>query len=77
MKKPDKRSFIIRAVAIVMTALMLLSVFAIVFNTVFAASDSALPDTGSDGFPMWVVFAAAGALLVVVLCIVIPKIKKK
>ncbi|MCL2509078.1 MAG: hypothetical protein FWF05_07880 [Oscillospiraceae bacterium] len=77
MKKPDKKKLLVRALAIVMTALMLLSVFAILFNTVFASDVNSLPATGSDGMPKWPIFAVIGAILIIVLCVVLPKIKKK
>ncbi len=73
----------VKIICIIMAALMLLSVGAVVLQ-VFAVdeaaqmSTAALPDTG-DGLSDYVLPAgiAVAAVLAVVICLVLPKIKKK
>ena len=75
MKSKDKRSWGIRIVALIMAALMVLSLGSILFQTVFAAE--AVPVTGSADSEKWPIFVALGALLLVVVCAVLPSFKKK
>ncbi len=73
------RSIIVRVVAIFLCALIVLSGFTVAFYAFAAeetASVTALPATGSAQMT-WVIVAVALAILVVVACVVIPKIKKK
>lgn len=75
MKSKDKRSLGVRIVAIIMAALMVLSLGSILLQTVFAAE--AVPVTGSSASEKWPIFVALGALLLVVVCVVLPSFKKK
>ncbi|NLO45027.1 MAG: hypothetical protein GX107_00770 [Clostridiales bacterium] len=78
MKYTDKRVWAVRIVAIVMAALLLLSVFSLLFHSSFAADEMIeTVATGSDDTSKWPIFAAVGALLVIVVCAIIPKLKKK
>ena len=78
MKYTDKRVWAVRIVAIVMAALLLLSVFSLLFHSSFAADEMIeTVATGSGGTSKWPIFAAVGALLVIVVCAIIPKLKKK
>lgn len=73
-----KRNLIIRIVAIILCAVMVLSVVTVAI-TAFAA-DAAVamsPETGSGNTTIWIVGAVAVALLAIVACIVLPKMKKK
>jgi hypothetical protein len=73
-----KRSLIVRIVAIVLCALMVLSVVTIAI-TAFAADASLLaapPDTGSDNIYIWVIGAVVVAIVAIAVCLVIPKSKK-
>ncbi len=70
-----KRGLLTRIVAIVLAVLMVLSVAAVAIS-VFA--DSAVPVTGQDtGNTKWIVIAAVAAVLVIIVCLVLPKAKKK
>jgi di/tricarboxylate transporter len=78
MKYTDKRTWTVRIVAIVMAVLLLLGIFSLLFNSAFAAGDIAeIAATGSQDTPKWPIFAAVGALVVIVVCAVIPKLNKK
>lgn len=73
----------VKVICIIMAALMLLSVGAVVLQ-VFAAEEKAIvestvtPETG-DGLTDYILPAgiAVAAILAVVLCLVLPKLKKK
>lgn len=72
-----KNSIIVRIVAIVLCAIMVLGVVTAAFSA-FAASPDAVsaPDTGSQ--PMiWVIITAVVAIAVIAGCLIIPKINKK
>lgn len=73
-----KRNLIIRIVAIALCAIMVLSVVTVAI-TAFAADASVLmsPETGSDNTTVWIIGAVAVALLAIVACVVLPKMKKK
>jgi hypothetical protein len=74
----QKRNLFIRIVAIALCAIMILSVVSAALY-VFAADVStvASPDTGSpDGTTTVIAVVAAVAVLIVVACLVIPKLKK-
>ena len=71
----QKRNLFVRIMAIVLCVIMVLGVVATAFYA-FAAEEGVLPETGSPN-NTWVIAAVAVALLVLVSCIVVPKIKKK
>lgn len=73
-----KRNLIIRIVAIALCAIMVLSVVTVAI-TAFAADASVLmsPETGSGNTTVWIIGAVAVALLAIVACVVLPKMKKK
>ena len=69
-----KRALAIRIIAIFLCALMVLSVVAIALTRVFAADESvASPDTGSN--KIWIIFAAAGLIALVVAIVTIVSTK--
>lgn len=73
----NKRNLFVRIVAIVLCALMVLSVVTVALYA-FAAeptSVAALPETGSESMT-WVIIAAVAAIAVIVGCLVVPKMKK-
>lgn len=75
----NKRNIIVRIVAIALCALMILSVVAVALNA-FAVDTSAAvlsAETGSTDAAKWVVLAIAVALIAMICCIVLPKLKKK
>jgi surface glycoprotein (TIGR04207 family) len=69
-----KRGLAIRIIAIFLCALMVLSVFAIALTRVFAADGTVpSPDTGSN--KIWIIFAAAGVIALVVAVVTIVSTK--
>ena len=70
-----KKSLIVRIVAIVLAALMLLSVGTVLFQTVFAAYG--VPVTGSDPNSNLPIFILIGAVVLIGICVVLPTMKKK
>ncbi|MBR5112030.1 MAG: surface glycoprotein [Clostridia bacterium] len=69
-----KRAMAVRIIAIFLCALMVLSVVAIALTRVFAAEDAAAsPDTGSS--KIWIIFAAAGLIALVVAIVTIISTK--
>ena len=69
----------IRITALVLALLIVGSVF-IAAITSAAALDptaAAIPDTGSDGVPKAPIIIGAAAVLLAVVCVVVPKIAKK
>lgn len=74
----NKRNLFVRITAIVLCALMVLSVFG---AAIYAFADDATAQAASvnTGSPdnTWVIVAIVAAILVVVACIVIPRINKK
>lgn len=72
-----KRNLFIRITAIILCAVMVLGVFTAALYA-FAADASAapLPDTGSPD-NTWLILIAVLAILAIVACVVIPKMKKK
>ena len=65
-----KRGLAIRITAIFLCALMVLSVVAIALTRVFAADGTApSPDTGSN--KVWIIFAAAGIIALIVAIVTI------
>lgn len=73
----NKRNLFVRITAIVLCALMILSVVTAALYA-FAAEPAAVasPDTGSESMT-WVVIAVVAAFAVIVGCLVVPKMKKK
>lgn len=65
----------IRIIAIVMAALMIIAVFAVALDS-FAA-DYAVPVTGDNDGVIIASVAAGIALLAVIFCVVVPKLRKK
>ena len=65
----------IRIIAIVMAALMVIAVFAVALDS-FAA-DYVVPATGDNDGVIIASVVAGLALLGVVFCVVVPKLKKK
>ena len=75
--KKNKGKIVVRVVAIIMAALMLLGVVSMIFNVAFAADELTAINTGSGDLPKWAFIALGAAVVVIVLCAVIPKMKKK
>ncbi len=75
MKNQDKRSLIVRIVAIVLAALMVLSLGTVLFQTVFAAD--ALPVTGSGAHAKTPIFILIGAVVVIAVLVLVPTLRKK
>lgn len=74
-----KRNLVIRIVAIVLCALMVLSAVAVAL-TAFAADTTMLaasPETGSSNIGVIIAVAVVVALLAIAACIIIPLAKKK
>lgn len=74
-----KRSLVVRVVALVLCAVMVIGVVTAAIS-VFAADMSVLsapsPDTGSKN-QVWVIAAAIVAVAVVAVCLLLPKFTKK
>lgn len=67
----------IKIMCIVLAALMALSAVA-VLTQVFAATPGINPNTGVDDIkPAYLITGAVLCLIIIVLCIVLPKLKKK
>ena len=73
----NKRNLFVRITAIVLCALMVLSVVTAALYA-FAAEPSAVasPETGSESM-VWVIVSAVAAVAVIVGCLALPKMKKK
>lgn len=73
-----KRNLFIRITAIVLCAIMFLSVFAVALNA-FAAEATATAVAAETGSPdnTWIIVAVVAAILVVATCIVVPRVGKK
>ncbi len=76
MKYNDKRTLTIRIIAIVMAALLLLSIFTMLFHTVFATDE--LYEIAATGgtTAKWPIIAAVGAVAVIAACVILPKLGK-
>ena len=73
-----KRNLIIRIVAIILCALMVLSVVTVAI-TAFAADATLLaasPETGSNRIYIWVIASVVVAVVAIIACVVLPKTKK-
>ena len=70
----NKRTLIIRIVAIVLAALMILSVGAVLIQT-FAVDG--VPVTGSGAHSKVPIFILVGAIVVIAALVLVPTIKKK
>ena len=70
----NRRVWIIRIVAIVLAALMVLSIGAVLIQTF--ALDGA-PATGSDPRSKIAIFVLIGAVVLIAVCVIIPTLKKK
>ncbi len=72
-----KRNIFIRITAIILCAIMVLGVFsAAIYAFAADVSTAPIPTTGSPD-NTWLILIAVVAILVIVACVVIPKIKKK
>lgn len=72
----QKRALITRIVAIVLAALMFLSVGAAAISAF--AMGSEVPVTGQDvSNTKWIIVAVVVAIVAIVACVVLPKLKKK
>lgn len=73
----NKRNLFVRITAIVLCALMVLSIVTVALYA-FAAEPVAVasPDTGSESM-VWVIISAVAAVAVILGCLVVPKMKKK
>ena len=72
------RNVIIRIVAIILCALMVLSVVTVAI-TAFAADATLLaasPETGSNRIYIWVIASVVVAVVAIIACVVLPKTKK-
>ncbi len=72
----NKRNLFVRITAIVLCALMVLSVVTVALYAFAAEPTVASPDTGSESM-VWVIVAAVAAVAVIIGCLVLPKMKKK
>lgn len=74
----NKRNLFVRITAIVLCAIMVLSVFAVALNA-FAAKPTATAVAAETGSPdnTWIIVAVVAAILVVATCIVVPRVGKK
>ncbi len=70
----NRRVWIIRIVAIVLAALMILSIGAVLIQT-FALGGA--PATGSSEHSKLPIFILIGAVALIAVCVVIPTFKKK
>ena len=75
MKNRDRRTLIVRIVAIVMAVLMVLGIATMLFQTVFAADGA--PATGSDPRSKLPIYILVGAVAVIAVVALIPILKKK
>lgn len=73
-----KRNLFVRITAIILCAIMVLGVFTAAFYA-FAADASVTPPAPATGSPdnTWLILVAVVAILAIVACVVIPKMKKK
>ena len=74
----NKRNLFVRITAIVLCALMVLSVVTAALYA-FAAEPSVVaspPETGSESM-VWVIISAVAAVAVIIGCLAMPKMKKK
>ncbi len=74
----NKRNLFVRITAIVLCALMVLSVVTVALYAFAAEPDMlvASPETGSESM-VWVIISAVAAVAVILGCLVVPKMKKK
>ena len=73
-----KRNLIIRIVAIILCAIMVLSVVTVAI-TAFAADTAVLtasPETGTNDIYIWVIAAVGVAIVAIAVCVLLPKKKK-
>ena len=70
----NKRTLIVRIVAIVLAALMVLSLGAVLIQT-FAADG--VPVTGSGAHSKLPIFILIGAVALVAVCVIVPTLTKK
>lgn len=75
------RKMIIRIIALLMALLMGLGIFGFIFQIMTSAADATtiaeIAKTGSQGNPSWFIYAALAAVLIIIVCVVVPKMTKK
>ena len=70
------RNLFVRITALVLCALMIISVVTVALYAFAAEPTAAVPDTGSESM-IWVIVAVVAAIAVITACLVVPKMKKK
>ncbi len=70
------RNLFVRITALVLCALMIVSVVTVALYAFAAEPAVTAPDTGSESM-VWVIVAVVAAVAVIAGCLVVPKIKKK
>lgn len=76
------RKIMVRIVALLMALLMAAGVFGVVLQIIAYSADTttiaAVASTGSEANETrWPIYAAAGAVLVIIICVVVPIITRK
>ena len=73
-----KRSMAVRIVAIILAALMIVSVAAVAFTAFAAGPDIEVPVTGQrESNTKWLILLIVLAVVAIVACVVLPMAKKK
>lgn len=74
----NKRNLFVRITAIVLCALMVLSIVTVALYAFAAEPVAAVasPETGSESM-IWVIVSAVAAVAVIIGCLAMPKMKKK
>ena len=70
------RNLFVRITALVLCALMIISVVTVALYAFAAEPAATVPDTGSESM-VWVIVAVVAAVAVIAGCLVVPKMKKK
>lgn len=70
------RNLFVRITALVLCALMIISVVTVALYAFAAEPVEAAPNTGSESM-VWVIIAVVAAVAVIAGCLVVPKMKKK
>lgn len=72
----NKRNLIVRIVAVILCAIMVLGVGTAAISAFAADTQAAVaPNTGSQPM-LWVIIAVVAAVAVIAGCLIIPKVKK-
>ena len=73
-----KRSIMVRIVAIILAALMIISVAAVAFTAFAADSEIEVPVTGQQtANTKWLVLVIVVAVIAIAACVILPMAKKK